>query len=253
MARTRTIEVPTPDGVADALLATPGTPGPHPAVLVHMDAFGLRPRLREMAARIADDGYVVLVPNAFYREGRAPLLDLTGLADPEQSSAMFGTLMPWILGLTPDKATSDSSAFLDHLLGLEEVSGPVGVVGYCFGGALALRTAAHRTGDIAAAAAFHPARLATDSPDSPHLLADQIGCEVYVASADQDQGMPPEQQQLLARALTDAGVDHVCEQYDGAQHGWTMADTHVYDEAATERHWTALHDLLTRRVRPTTF
>ena len=49
--------------------------------------------------------------------------------------------------------------------------------------------------------------------------------------------MPPEQQQRLDAALTEAGVTHTCEQYDGAAHGFTMADTAAYDEAATERHW----------------
>ena len=123
------------------------------------------------------------------------------------------------------------------------------MVGYCFGGALALRTAAHRPEHVAAAAAFHPARLATDAPDSPHLLADRICAEVYVASADGDPGMPREQLERLDRALDEAGVTHVCEQYDGAAHGFTMSDTAVYAEAATERHWAALLDLLDRTLR----
>jgi carboxymethylenebutenolidase len=124
------------------------------------------------------------------------------------------------------------------------------VTGYCMGGALALRTAAHRPEQIAAAAAFHPARLATDAPDSPHLLADRITAEVYVGSADGDPGMPPEQQSRLDEALTEAGVRHTCEQYDGAAHGFTMADTAVYDEAATARHWDNLLGLLGRNLRP---
>ena len=250
MARSTTVDVPTPNGVADCLLAAPDTPGPHPGVLVHMDAFGPRPRLAEMASTLADEGYVVLVPNAFYRHGRAPLLDLSGLADPEQRRALFGTLMPWMQELTPEVLARDTDAYFDQLTGRDDVEGPVGVVGYCFGGGLALRTAAQRPDDVAAAAAFHPARLATDAPESPHLLVDRIRAEVYVASADHDAGMPPEQQQRLDDALTEAGVTHVCEQYDGALHGWTMADTHVYDEAATARHWRALLDLLGRTLRP---
>ncbi len=117
------------------------------------------------------------------------------------------------------------------------------------GGALALRTAAHRPEQVAAVAAFHPARLATDDATSPHLLADRLRAEVYVAAADQDPSMPPEQQQRLDDALVTAGVPHVVEQYDGAQHGFTMSDTPVYDEAATERHWVALLDLFGRTLR----
>ena len=117
------------------------------------------------------------------------------------------------------------------------------------GGALALRTAADHPGDVGAVAAFHPGRLATDAPDSPHLLADRIEAEVYVASADQDRSMPPEQQERLDRALTEAGVTHVVEQYDGAPHGFTMSDTAAYDAAATERHWAALLGLFERTLR----
>lgn len=246
---TSTVDVSTSDGSADATLVRPGGDGPHPGVLVWMDAFGLRPRLTEMAERIASAGYVVLVPNVFYRHGRSPVVELGDLSDPEVRGTLFETLGPMIGGLTPEAAMSDADAYLAHLTGLPEVAeGSVGVTGYCFGGALALRTAAHRPELVAAAAAFHPARLATDAPDSPHLLADRIRAEVYVASADHDAGMPAEQQRLLDETLTAAGVRHVCEQYDGAQHGFTMSDTAAYDEAATDRHWDALLPLLDRTL-----
>jgi carboxymethylenebutenolidase len=246
---TSTVDIPTSDGTADAFLAEPDGAGPYPAVLLYMDAFGPRPRLEEMAERIAAEGYVVLVPHVFYRQGPAPLLDTTELMRPEARGKLFEMLGPWMAELTPKRAMSDAEAYLDFLAGHDRVAeGPVGVTGYCMGGALALRTAAHRPEQVAAAAAFHPARLATDAPDSPHLLADRLRAEVYVASADNDQGMPPEQQERLDKALTDAGVRHVCEQYDGAAHGFTMSDTAVYDEAATERHWAALLPLLARTL-----
>jgi carboxymethylenebutenolidase len=216
-----------------------------------MDAFGLRPRLEEMAGRIAEEGYVVLVPNVFYRQGRAPLLDLSDLKDPDARGRIFGVLRPWMAQLTPERAMSDAEGYLDFLTGPHSPAvsdRPVGVTGYCMGGALALRTAAHRPDQVAAVAAFHPARLATDAPDSPHLLVDRLQAEVYVASADHDPGMPPEQQSRLDDALTTARVRHLCEQYDGAAHGFTMSDTAVYDEAATERHWKALLGLLARNL-----
>ena len=248
--RTWTADVPTRDGVADAFLAAPEGTGPFPGVLLYMDAFGPRPRLEEMAGQIASEGYVVLVPNVFYRHGRAPLIEMPDPADPEARARLFKVVGPWMRQLTPERAMADADAYLDHLLALDEVAdAPVGVTGYCMGGGLALRTAAHRPEQVAAAAAFHPARLATDEPDSPHLLADRIDAEVYVAFADRDPGMPPEQQERLDRALTEAGVRHVCEQYDGALHGFTMSDTAVYDEAATARHWDALLSLFGRTLR----
>lgn len=248
--RTSTVDIETRHGTADAFLAAPEGRGPCPGVLFYMDAFGPRPRLEQMAERIAGEGYVVLVPHVFYRQGRAPLLDTGGLKDPEARSRLFEKLMPWLAELTPDRAMSDADAFLDYLVDHDEVvDGPLGVTGYCMGGALALRTAAHRPDQVGAVAAFHPARLVTDAPDSPHLLADRLRAEVYVASADQDPSMTGEQQHELDRALSDAGVRHTCEQYDGAQHGFTMSDTAVYDAAATERHWRALMSLLARNPK----
>lgn len=248
--RTSRVDIPTGDGgTADAYLAAPEGRRSHPGVLFFMDAFGPRRRLEEMAQRLASHGYAVLVPHLFHRRGRAPLIDTSDLMNPAARGKLFGVIRPWIQELTPQQAMSDADAYLDFLTGLGEVAGgPVGVTGYCMGGALALRTAAHRPELVAAAAAFHPARLATDAPDSPHLLVDRLQAEVYVASADHDPGMPPEQQSRLDAALTEAGVRHVCEQYDGAAHGFTMSDTAVYDEAATERHWDALLDLLARAL-----
>jgi carboxymethylenebutenolidase len=246
---TSTVDIQTRDGVADGFVAAPDDGAQHPGVLFYMDAIGLRPRLEEMAERLAEQGYVVLVPNVFYRHGPAPLIDTSNLKDPEARAGTFSTLMPMIEALTPDKALSDADAYFDFLRTHPQVSaGPIGVTGYCMGGALALRTAAHRPRDVAAVAAFHPGRLVTDAADSPHRVAAGIRGEVYVASADGDQGMPPEHQQQLDEALTAAAVRHTCVQYDGARHGFTMSDTAVYDEAATERHWEALTDLFGRNL-----
>lgn len=248
--QTTAIDIPTADGVADAILITPVEGGPHPGVLLYMDAFGLRPRLEEMAARLAGQGYAVLVPNVFYRSGRAPVVELGDLSVPETRSAAFEKLGPVMQALTPDRAMRDADAYLAFLGEDERVSrGPVGTVGYCMGGALALRTAARAPDRVAAVASFHGGRLATDRPDSAHLLAGRITAEVYIGHADNDGSMPPEQQERLAQALSDAGVRHRTELYAGAAHGFTMADTAAYDEAATERHWDRLTDLFARTLR----
>lgn len=248
-ATTRTVGVPTDEGTADALLAAPEGAGPYPGVLMYMDAFGLRPRLAEMASRLAGHGYVVLVPNVFYRQGPAPVVELGDIGDPGSRARVFESLRPLIHGLTADRAMGDAEAYLTFLGRDERVcDSPVGTVGYCMGGALALRTAAHAPGRVAAAASFHGGRLATDEPDSPHLLADRITAEVYVAHADNDASMPPEQQRRLEEALSAAGVSFRAELYEGAMHGFCMADTAAYDEAATERHWERLLDLVGRTL-----
>ncbi len=247
---TSRVDVRTGDGAADAILARPEGGGGYPGVLMFMDAFGLRPRLEQMAARLAAEGYVVLVPNVFYRSGRPPLVDLTGLPDPDSRRRIFGRLAPLIAALTPDLAVRDIDAYLAHLSGHSAVSdGPVGTVGYCMGGALAFRTAAHFPDRVAAAASFHGGRLVTDDPSSPHRLADRITAEVYVAHADHDGSATPEQQEILADALSSAGVHFVAELYEEAAHGFTMADTAAWDAAAEERHWDRLLDLFGRALQ----
>ncbi|WP_320776386.1 dienelactone hydrolase family protein [Streptomyces sp. CRN 30] len=241
------VDITTGDGTADAYLAHPDDGRPHPAVLLYMDAFGLRRQLRSMADRLAGAGYTVLVPNVFYRHGRAPVVELPDFIDPAARPGIFEHLWPVMRSLTPDLAMRDAGAYLDWLAARPETAdGPVAVTGYCFGARLALYTAGTFGDRVAAAAGFHGAALASEDPDSPHLLADRVTAEVYFAHADQDASMPPEQQERLEAALTEAGVRHRCEVYAGAPHGYTQADTAAYDAEATERHWAALLDLLKR-------
>ena len=239
-----TVDVATPDGVADAYLARPGE-GPHPGVLLVVDAFGLREQIERMADRIAAEGYVVLAPNVFYRHGRAPVVSLDGIEDPEKREDVFGRVFPLVRGWTPEQIASDGGAYLDRLESL--VEGPISLTGYCMGGRAAWRIAAAHPGRVAAVGGFHVGGLVTDGGDSPHRDADRlVGSEVYLAFADHDRSATPEQIAAVERALADAGVPHRCEVYEGAAHGYTMADTPAYDEAAAERHYTELLALLAR-------
>jgi carboxymethylenebutenolidase len=248
--QTTTVDVPVGDGVADAYLVRPDGAGPFPGVLLFMDAFGLRPRLAEMAARIAAEGYLVLVPNLFHRAGRAPLVDLSGLADPERRGEIFGQVMPMVMGLTPQVVAADTAAYLDFLAAQPGVApGPAAITGYCMGGTNALRAIEAHPDRLAAAASFHGGRIVTDAADSPHLAVGSVTGELYFGHADQDQSMTAEQIATLEKALDAAGVRHRSEVYSGAHHGYTMADTPAYDERATERHWAALFDLLGRTFR----
>lgn len=236
------IDVRTPDGVADAYLARPDDER-RPAVLFLMDAYGLRPQIEGMADRIASEGFVVLAPNLFYRAGRAPVVSLEGLGDPEQQRPLFERVMPLIGELTPERIVSDGGAYLDRL---EELGrGPVAITGYCMGGRAGWRIAAAYPERVAALAGFHVGGLVTDDGDSPHRSAASLASEeVYLGFADNDRSMSAEQIAELERALDDAGVRYRSEVYPGAAHGYTMADTPAYDEAAAERHYTELFTLL---------
>ncbi|NNN32302.1 dienelactone hydrolase family protein [Streptomyces sp. S3(2020)] len=241
------VDIPTEDGVADAYLAHPGDGLAHPGVLLYQDAFGLRPHLRAMADRLAGAGYTVLVPNVFYRHGRSPVFELPEFIDTHSRPDLWDSIGPVMQSLTPELAMRDAGAYLEWLAASPlAADGPVALTGYCMGARLSLLTAGTYPDRVAAAAGFHGGRLATDAPDSPHLVAEHITAELYFGHADEDPSLPPEQIQLLEDTFTKAGVRHVCEVYPSAHHGFTQADTAAYHREGDERHWAALLDLLKR-------
>ena len=244
--RSSSIDIKTPDGVADAYLTRPDEGDRHPGVLFLMDAFGLRPRIEEMADRIAERGYCVLAPNVFYRAGRAPVLPFPDMSKEGARGEFFKQVLPLMGQLTPERMASDGEAYLDELAKVSD--GPVVITGYCMGVRLGWRIAAAHPDRVAALAGFHGGRLVTDDPDSPHLSAPDLRAEVYLAHADDDPSMAPEHIAALDAALDDAGVSHRTEVYAGAHHGYTMSDTPVYDEQASERHFAALFELADRAL-----
>ncbi|HEU4959447.1 MAG TPA: dienelactone hydrolase family protein [Sphingomonas sp.] len=241
------VAIPTRDGECPTHVFTPAGEGPWPAAIIYMDALAIRPALLDMGQRLADHGYVVLLPDLFYRHGPyAPLVPREVFASEEARKV----LVPLRATTGNARAAEDTGAFLSYLDGRADVAGEkVGVVGYCMGGAMALTAAAAYPDRIAAAASFHGGNLATDAEDSPHRLAPGIKARVYVAGADQDAHYPPEMAERLDRALTEAGVGHRCEIYEGALHGWTMTDVPVFNPEAAERHWRALFRLFDETLR----
>lgn len=242
---TSTIDIQMPDGVADAYLSRPDDER-HPGVLFLMDAYGLRPRIEEMTERIAGQGYAVLAPNVFYRAGRSPVLPFPDMSKEDERTEFFGKVRPLMEGLTPERLAADGGAYLDELAKVADE--PFAITGYCMGVRLGLRIAAAHPDRVAALAGFHGGGLVTDDPTSPHLAAGDLRAELYFGHADNDQSNSPEQIAALDEALDAAGVKHRTELYEGAAHGYTMSDTAAYNEAAAERHFQALFDLLERTV-----
>ncbi|MFC2967289.1 dienelactone hydrolase family protein [Acidimangrovimonas pyrenivorans] len=236
------LTVNTEDGTVPATLY--GEPG-NPGVLMLMDAFGPRPALADMARRLAGAGYVVLLPDLFYRFGQYGPFDA---ATAFQDEAKKAELMKMIKGTTQAMTARDTGAFLDVLAEHGGI-GPVGVVGYCMGGARALTVAAEYPLRIAAAASFHGGGLASEAEDSPHLRAAEIRARVYVGCAGVDRSFPPEQSARLAQSLREAEVDHIIENYVGMSHGWAVPDHSVHDPAGAERHWTRLLTLFDETLR----
>ena len=244
--RSSIVEIRAPDGVADAYLTRPDEGERHPGVLFVMDAYGLRPRIEEMADRIAGRGYAVLAPNVFYRAGRAPVLPFPDMSQEDTRAEFFKDVRPLMGELTPARVAADGGAYLEELAKVADE--PFAITGYCMGARLGWRIAAAHPDRVAALACFHAGGLVTDDPESPHRSAGALRAELYLGHADQDPSNSAEQIATLDAALDDAGVRYRSEIYAGARHGYTMADTPAYDEQATERHFAALFDLLEREL-----
>ena len=229
------VEITTPDGVADAYFVHPAK-GKSPAVLIWPDIFGLRPAFRQMATRLAESGYAVLVINPFYRTKKAP----TAPEHPDfNDPATRDALMSLMHTLTPETAATDAKAFVSYLDSQPSVDKKrkMATTGYCMGGPFVFRTAAAFPDRIGAAATFHGGGLVTDKPDSPHLLITQMKAEVLCCVADNDDKRDPAAKDKLKEAFAAAHLTATVEVYEGCNHGWTVRGSQVYNEAGAERAW----------------
>ena len=237
------LDVTTPDGVSDSYFVHPSS-GSHPGVLIWPDAFGLRPAKRQMAKRLAESGYSVLVVNQYYRSQRAPIVSTTNFAE------VSDTLRPLMGSLNAETQTRDAQAFIGFLDRQQSVDSnrKMGTMGYCMGGPFTMRTAAALPDRVGAAASFHGGGLVTDQPDSPHLLVPQMKAQYLFAIAANDDENQPEAKDVLRDAFAQASLSAEIEVYDGAMHGWCPPDSQVYDEPQAERAWSRLLVLFTRAL-----
>ncbi len=230
------VVVPTQDGQADAALFHPAGKGKWPAVVVFADALGLRPEFREMGRRLAAEGYVVLVPNPFYRTRKAPVLEGPfDFANPADRAKLAELTKP----LNADTTTRDGLAYLAFLDAQKVVDTrrKAGVVGYCMGGPYTMRAAAAAPGRVGAGCSFHGGGVVTDQPDSPHLLVPKMKASFYFGIAANDDQRQPDQKDKLKAAFAAAGLPATVVVYDGCQHGWCVKGMPVYNEAGAERAW----------------
>jgi carboxymethylenebutenolidase len=235
----RDVTVKTADGDCDAVLFHPAGDGHWPAALIWPDIMGLRPAFRDMGKRLAAQGYVVLVPNPFYRSARAPVIgDNFDFSNPEQRNRLMG----YRAAMTDDGIDSDARAYLAFLDAQPQTAKArkAGVQGYCMGGALAFRTAAAVPGRIAAVGSFHGGNgLVTDKPDSPHLLIPKTNAAFLVLQAQNDDATQPKVKDDLKAAFAAAGKTAIVEVYH-ANHGWCVPGGAVYNQGEAERAWAAL-------------
>ena len=229
------VEIKTPDGTCDAYLVHP-VKGKYPAVLIWPDIFGLRPAFRQMGKRLAESGYTVLVINPFYRTQKAPTApEHPDFNDPATRQALFslaGTL-------SPATALTDATAFVGFLDNQPSVDKKrkMGTTGYCMGGPFVFRTAAAFPDRVGAGATFHGGGLASDKPESPHLLIPKMKAHFLIAIAENDDQREPEVKNILRDSFAKAKLPAEIEVYAGTKHGWCPPDSAVYNADQAERAW----------------
>jgi len=236
------VMVKTPDGSCDAVLFTPKAEGQFPAVLVWPDIMGLRPAFRDMGRRLSAEGYVVLVPNPFYRSAKAPVItDGANFGDPATRTRLTG----YRQAMSDQGIDNDAKAYLAFLDAQAKtaIAKKAGVQGYCMGGALSFRTAAAVPGRIAAVGSFHGGNgLVTKEADSPHLLIAKTNAAFLVCQAQNDDRNAPSVKDDLKAAFAAAHKTATVEVY-AADHGWCVKGSAVYNEGEAERAWSNLNKL----------
>lgn len=240
------VTIKTPDGTCDAFFVAP-TKGKHPGVLIWPDIFGLRPAFRDMATRLAESGYSVLVINPFYRTQKAPTApehpDFNDPATRQALMTLAGTLNP----ATAEIDAKAFVAFLDSQTAVDTKK-KIGTTGYCMGGPFVLRTAALLPDRIGAGGTFHGGGLVTDKPDSPHLLIPTMKAHFLIAIAENDDMRQPDAKTVLKDAFAKAHLPAEVEVYAGAQHGWCPPDSQVYNRDQAEKAWSRMLALFSKSI-----
>ncbi|MEC8995881.1 MAG: dienelactone hydrolase family protein [Pseudomonadota bacterium] len=237
----RDVNIETPDGVADCYFVYPSM-GAHAAVLVWPDILALRPAFREMGKRLARSGYAVLTVNPFYRDAHAPVVGRgASFSQPE----IRNHVLPMARNLNAETHFTDARAFATWLDDQPEVdtNRGIGTTGYCMGGPMVMRTVAAVPDRFAAGATFHGGGLATNAPDSPHLLIPQTQAQILHCIAENDDDNDPQAKVTLRDAYDAAGIAAEIEVYEDAMHGWCAIDSQVYHEAQAEHAWSRLLNL----------
>ena len=234
------VKFDAPGGTLDGFFVHPAE-GKHPAVILWPDIAGLRDAKKVMARRLASDGYSVLVPNPFYRSAPAPQFKDF---DDFRTQGGFQKVGPWMQQNTPAALTETARAvvaWLDQQASVDTSKG-IGNQGYCMSGSWTIRTAAAVPDRVKAGASFHGGQLVGDAPDSPDKLLAKTQASYLIAIAKNDDAQNPTHKDILKQAAEAAGRPAEIEVY-GGDHGWTVPDSPVYNQAEADRAWERLLNL----------
>jgi carboxymethylenebutenolidase len=233
--RTSTVNISAADGMMPAYLAEPEGNGPFPAVIVIMEAFGLVPHIEEVARRLAEEGYVAMAPDIYYRE--LP----TNKVGYDQLEQALGLMQK----VDDDRFVLDMQATINTLKRQSNVNGDkIGVTGFCMGGRLTFLIACALSDQIAAAAPFYGGGI------TGHLSqADRITSPMYLFFGEADPYIPMDEVRQIDSRLKSLGKDYKLKSYPGADHGFFCNERASYNSAAAADAWEELKGLFAAHLR----
>jgi len=206
-----------------------------PHVIMFHDGPGLRPDVHRTASEFAAKGYVVALPDLYYRIEPLMSLDLAEMAKGPGAEA-FDKMMQGVTETTPDRTEADATALLATLQADGADVTRVGVLGFCHTARAVVRMMARHGDQFVVGGTMHPARCIDETPQSPHLDADKISGALYVGYGGGDTRAPVDQQQPLIDRLREAPGAVEIEILPDAEHGFAFGGSEA-DQAAAARGW----------------
>ena len=243
------ISIKTRDGLIDTFEVKPDEGGPFPGIIIYMDAPAIREELRDMARRLASMGYYVLLPNLFYRVGKEGSYPFT-FSKIREDKSHFSAMIKTMDDTTNELVVSDTKYILDFLDKNNELKhNGYGAVGYCMSGQYIVSITSTYAKKFAAAASFYGVKILTDKEDSPHLQADKIKADLYLAFAEKDTWVDDKALNNIKKHFKNNTTNFRMEVYEGTEHGFAFPDRHTYNKNAAEKHWSRIHNLFQKSLK----
>ena len=220
----------------------------NPYVIFYMDAPAIRKELKEMCERIASNGYNVILPNLFYRvgtEGNYPFSQIEYKNNKVELNKMISAMK----NTTNHMIVEDTKYILDFISKKSSNKKKIGIVGYCMSGRFVVCCGAKFSNRIGAIASFYGVDIFTNKQDSPHLLANDIKAEMYLAFAEKDIWVPVNVLEKIKTVFSNTKNKVSIEIFKGTDHGFAFPSRSTYVKDASEKHWEKLLDLFDRNLK----
>ena len=239
------VQIATANGqTMGGYLVLPEGEGPHPAVLVFMEIFGVNDHIRDVTRRVAEEGYVALAPDYFHRTGPGIQLNYD---DAGMTAGME------LLGqLVADEMISDAKDAIGFLRGRDDVvHDRIGAMGFCIGGHMTYLAACET--DLAAAAAYYGGAIAAEEGPGGSVptvsRTARISGHIHCYFGGQDALIPSHRVDAIRGALESAGTAHEVHVYDDADHGFHCDQRATYHEASAKDAWRRTFELFGQTLR----